>query len=422
VGVLACGFNHREMALAEREQWSLVPESWPAHLAVAKSSPLEEAVIVSTCNRTELYAVAESRQSVEHYFQQLYHSVSEPIAHRLYWHESEEAVRHLMRVSSGLDSMCLGEPQIFGQVKLAYQTACEAGTVGSYFKTLFPAAFSASKQVRSETGLGIGAVTLAYAVCQLVRQLYKAQKKRQVLCVGAGETIESMLSHLSSQDALDICVVNRSPEKAKALAENYQVNTVCWEQLPSALMKADIVITATSSEEPVITTQQVKEVCQNRESKEPLFFADLAVPRDIEATVADLPSVFLYNLDDMQQVLEKNQSHRMFAAGQAQTIIDRESVRFMERNKISESANVIKEFRSYAEDLRDQCLDRALNQLQTGSDAESVMRRFASDLTNKLLHQPTVSLREIISKNESNLSSIFQKLLSDQKNKPIYDE
>lgn len=414
MGVLACGFNHREMALAEREQWAISPESWPQHLAAAEASQLQEVVIVSTCNRTELYAIASAREHVEHYFAQLYRDISESITHRLYWHESEHAVRHLMRVSSGLDSMCMGEPQILGQVKLAYQAASNAGTIGSYFKILFPMAFSVSKHVRTETGLGIGAVTLAYAVCQLVRQLYKTGGKRQVLCVGAGETIESMLTHLSSQESLDIYIVNRSLEKAESLASKYHVKAVAWEQLPLALTQADIVITATASEAPVITRQQVEAVCATRQSQEPLFFADLAVPRDIEPDVAELPGVFLYNLDDMQKVLEKNQTHRAYAAEKAQQIIDREAVRFMERNKISESSGVIREFRTYAENLRNLCLDRALGQLKAGADAEFVMRRFAADLTNKILHQPTVFLRDAISQSERSMQHILQEFIPDK--------
>lgn len=422
MGVLACGFNHLDVALAERERWALVPESWPTHLSAVHSSELEEAVIVSTCNRTELYAVADSRGAVEDYFQKLYAHTSTPLSGSLYWHESEEAVRHLMRVSSGLDSMCLGEPQILGQIKLAYQTACEAGTVGDHFKSLFPAAFSVGKQVRTKTDLGVGAVTLAYAVCQLVRQLYKTQEKRRVLCVGAGETIESMLEHLSGMSMLEIQLVNRTDEKAAQLAKQYQVNACRWDQLSAALSQADIVVTATGSQHPIISKTQVEQVCRNRQIEEPLFFADLAVPRDIEAAVADLPGVFLYNLDDMQQVLERNQSHRLFAAKKAQSIIEKEAVRFMERSKIAQSADVIKAYRTGCEKLRDQCLERALSQLRAGSDADLVLRRFASDLTKKLLHQPTRYLRDSISQDDAVSEDLRQRLLDSQKKQPTRDK
>jgi glutamyl-tRNA reductase len=400
VSVLACGFNHREMALAEREQWALAPESWANHLAAIDRSGLQEAVILSTCNRTELYAVADTKYQVENYFKQLYDASPEAIMHRLYWHESEAAVRHLMRVSSGLDSMCLGEPEILGQVKSAYQVACDAGAVGRYFRRLFPAVFAVSKQVRSETELGMGAVTLAYAVCQLVRQLYKGNKKRSVLCVGSGEIIDSMLKHLSRQQGLDIQIISRNTEKAQVLADRYSVQAQEWKELQPALLEADIVITATGSEQPIITTEDVKWVCENRRREEPLFFADLAVPRDIQATVGDLPGVFLYNLDDMQQVLEKNQKHRFSAVVKADKIIEQETARFVDRRKIAASAGVIKEFRSGAEDLREQCLERALSQLDSGVDAELIIRKLANDLTNKILHQPTLYLRDFILQKE----------------------
>ncbi len=399
--VLACGFNHREMALAEREQWALTPERFINHLASIEESELQEAVILSTCNRTELYAVAQTKDQVASYFEQFYENTKESIMHRLYWHESEAAVRHLMRVSSGLDSMCLGEPEILGQVKSAYQVACEVGAVGSYFKALFPTVFSVSKQVRSETNLGMGAVTLAYAVCQLVRQRYKGNKKRRVLCIGTGEIIESLLKHLSSQQGLDIYIISRNRQKTEALADQYSLVAKQWDQLSSALTDSDIVITATASEQPIITTEQVKWVCENRCREEPLFFADLAVPRDIQAAVADLPGVFLYNLDDMQKVLEKNQTHRSSAAIKADKIIREEAEHFMEKRKIAESADVIKEFRATAEDLREQCVQRALSQLESGAEPSFILRKLANDLTNKILHQPMLYLRDfILQKNE----------------------
>lgn len=401
MGILACGFNHQETAIAEREQWALVPESWPALLAEAKVSQLKEAVIVSTCNRTELYAVAESRAAVEDCFGRLYGNDTEQLLDRLYWHESDAAVQHLMRVSSGLDSMCVGEPQILGQVKLAYQTACTAGTVGPNFRSLFPAAFSVSKLVRTQTNLGVGAVTLAYAVCQLVRQLYKTPRKRRVLCVGAGETIQSMLAHLSKQESLSIQIVNRSLAKAQALADQHGIASVAWENLSDALAQADIVVTATASEQPVISAADVEQACQSRDNDEPLFMADLAVPRDIDAAVSALPGVLLYNLDDMQTVLQSNHRHRSAAAKKAEEIIEQETKRFAVKNRIAASSDMIKAFRSESEALRDQCLSRALTQLQAGSDPELVLRRLANDLTNKLLHQPTLSLRDAIAKGDN---------------------
>lgn len=405
MGILACGFNHHETAIAEREQWALTPESWPALLAEAKSNHLKEAVIVSTCNRTELYAVAESREVVERCFSQLYQGTIDCLPSRLYWHESTAAVQHLMRVSSGLDSMCVGEPQILGQVKLAYQTACTAGTVGPHFRALFPAVFSVSKLVRTETDLGTGAVTLAYAVCQLVRQLYKTQKKRRVLCIGAGETIQSMLSHLSNQESLSIQIANRSLAKAEIFANRYNIGCTSWDQLPAALAQADIVITATASEEPILSVEAVTQACQNRQSDEPLFMADLAVPRDIDSRVADLAGVLLYNLDDMRQVLQKNQRHRSAAAQKAENIITQETQRFIIKNKIAASADLIKTLRVDSEELRDHCLSRALAQLHAGSDPELVLRRLANDLTNKILHQPTLSLRDAIANGDEELGS-----------------
>ncbi len=396
MNLLACGFNHREMTLVNRERWALLPDSWSSHLAGAKNALLREAVIVSTCNRTELYAVADSQEQVLQYFHQLY-SEDKPCPSQLYWHESEAAVRHLMRVSSGLDSVCLGEPQILGQIKQAYQVACEVGTVGVHFRALFPAAFSVGKQIRSQTELGVGAVTLAYAVCQLVRQLYKKPVRRRVLCIGAGETIESMLRHLSGQPLLEVVLINRSSEKAIELAKQYAVDVRYWHELDTLLEKVDMVITATASREPIISRTQVAAVALKRQSDDPLFFADLAVPRDVDPTVSELPGVFLYNLDDMQQVLEKNQSHREIAAQKARAIVDEEAERFVEKSKIAAKSNVIRIFRESALELRDQCLERALNQLQAGSDAELVLRRLANDLTNKLIHEPTIQLRELIS-------------------------
>lgn len=396
MSLLAFGINHQTAPVAIRERVAFTPESLlPALQDLIERTAVNEAAILSTCNRTEVYCGLDAGDTdivlnwLEE-FHRLKRSELEPFVYR---HPDQHAVRHMLRVASGLDSMVLGEPQILGQMKDAYQLASEAGTIGKTLSKLFQHTFSVAKQIRTDTAIGHSPVSVAFAAVALAKQIFGDLNDSTVLLIGAGETIELAARHLKESGIGRIIIANRTVERAHALATELDGYAIALSEMPKHLAEADIVISSTASTLPILGKGSVESALKQRKHK-PMFMVDIAVPRDIEPEVDELDDVYLYSVDDLQEIIEENLKSRQDAAHQAEEIIDTQVTHFMGWMRSLESISTIRAFREQAEHLRDETLIRALAQLERGENPEQVMRELARLLTNKLTHTPSVQIRQ----------------------------
>jgi len=300
--------------------------------------------------------------------------------------------RHIFRVACGLDSMVLGEPQILGQMKTAYQAAYDAGTLGKRLGKLFQHTFTAAKKVRTDTAIGSSPVSIAFAAVQLAQQIFDNLSQQTALLIGAGETIELTARHLSQQGIGRIIIANRTFDKAHALAMQFNGYAIDLSELPMHLAEADIVISSTASQFPILGKGRVESALKKRKHK-PMFMVDLAVPRDIEAEVEQLADVYLYTVDDLQNTIDQNMNSRRLAAEQAEEIIDTQVDYFLAWLRAQNAQSTILEFRNQAEQSRDEALQKSLLLLKNGAPAEEVLNRLAHTLTNKLIHTPSTQIR-----------------------------
>lgn len=395
--LLAIGINHNTAPVDVREKVSFTPETMSESLNSVLTLPgVEESVILSTCNRSEIYCSAEDAQrSIEdviHWLANLHGINPEVLRQSLYVHQDAEAVTHLSRVAAGLDSMVLGEPQILGQLKSAYAVAQEHGSVGGSLNYLMQHSFKVAKQVRTETAIGENAVSIAFAAVSLSTKIFSDLSECHALLVGAGETIDLVARHLKEKGVHKITVANRTLARAEALAKEFNAQACLLSDIPDELPKADIVITSTASQLPLIGKGMVERALKQRRHK-PMFMVDIAVPRDIESQVGDLADVFLYTVDDLRSVIEHNRRTREKAANEAEQIIDAQTEAFLANQNVRSAGDVIRRIREGAMNVKDAELEKALKALSSGQPAEEVMKQLAHGLTNKLLHKPTVALR-----------------------------
>jgi glutamyl-tRNA reductase len=394
--ILALGLNHKTAPVEIRERVTFGPDIIAGALrSLTARVEVAEAVILSTCNRTEVYCVLrEDGEAPVRAWLSAFHGVSEDrLAPYLYAHIGQDAVRHLMLVASGLDSMVLGEPQILGQVKAAFTSAEACGCNGKLLGRLFQHCFSVAKQVRTDTAIGHSPVSVAFAAVSLARQIFSDLATQTALLIGAGETIELAARHLHQHGIGRIVVANRTVERAHAVATQFDGFAIALTEIVNHLPEADIVVSSTASPLPVLGKGAVERALKMRRHR-PVLMIDLAVPRDIEPEVASLSDVYLYTVDDLQGVVEEGLRSRREAALQAQEIVDVHAREFMAWLRSLDAVNLIQGFRQGAEQARDDVLARALQQLQTGRPAEEVLGFLAHTLTNKLLHTPSVRLRQ----------------------------
>jgi len=394
--LITLGINHKTAPVAVREKVAFAPDTLPAQLRQANSHlGIGEIAILSTCNRTELYFTAEHTDPapILGWLQQIHDVELEQLQSCHYTLAEEQAVQHIMRVASGLDSLILGEPQILGQMKSAYAVAQEAGTIGPELDRLFRQTFTVAKQVRTDTAIGENPVSVAYAAVNLAQRIFSDLSQSRALLVGAGETIDLVARHLVDAGVKEITVANRTLERAEALAEQFGAKAILLSDIPDELYKADIVIASTASPLPILGKGSVERALKKRKH-DPMFMVDIAVPRDIEAEVAELNDVYLYTVDDLKDIIEENVRQREHAAQDAQEIIEAGSADFMRQLRTLDAVNTLKAFRHHAEEIRDQELEKALKRLQKGDDPQAVVTTLANMLTNKLIHQPTVQMRE----------------------------
>ncbi|GLZ88957.1 glutamyl-tRNA reductase [Metapseudomonas resinovorans] len=394
---IALGINHKTASVDVRERVAFTPEQLVEALQqLCRITPSREAAILSTCNRSELY-LEQDHPSTDEVLAWLagYHNLSlEELRACAYVHQDDDAVRHMMRVASGLDSMVLGEPQILGQMKSAYAVAREAGTVGPLLGRLFQATFSTAKTVRTDTAIGENPVSVAFAAVSLAKQIFSDLHRSQALLIGAGETITLVARHLHEQGVKRIVVANRTLERASILAEEFGAHAVLLADMPQELVNSDIVISSTASQLPILGKGAVERALKQRRHK-PIFMVDIAVPRDIEPEVGELDDVYLYTVDDLHEVVAENLKSRQGAAQAAEELVGAGVDEFMQRLRELAAVDVLRAYRQQAERLRDEEVAKALRLLQNGTSAEEVLAQLARGLTNKLLHAPSVQLKKL---------------------------
>ena len=419
MSLITLGINHKTAPLDLRERLAFTPQTLPeALLSLKKLDHIDEASILSTCNRTELYCVTnkDNDRAIIQWFSQFHGLDESQIKQHIYLHAHEETVRHAMEVACGLDSMVLGEPQIAGQMKTAYATANENGTIGQLLGQLYQRVFAVSKQVRTDTDIGSSPVSVAFAAVSLAKQIFGDLKQTTVLLVGAGETIELAARHLYSQGVRKIIIANRSVDRAKKLANEFDGEAISLQHISDHLYRSDIVIASTASPLPIIGKGTVERALKQRKH-EPIFMVDLAVPRDVEPEVNELDDVYLYSVDDLQSVIEENMENRLQAAEQARDIIDTQVSQFLDWQRSLGAVDIIAQIRESTQNISHEVLAKAKKQLAAGQNAEDVLEFLANTLTNKFLHQPSTKLRQASQEERDDVLDIAQGLfLGDKKN------
>jgi glutamyl-tRNA reductase len=396
MAILALGLNHKSAPVEVRERISFGPDILVGALrSLTEHAEVGEGVILSTCNRTEIYcAVSGSGESPVVPWLGRFHGLDpDRLAPYLYTYLDRNAVSHLLRVACGLDSMVLGEPQILGQVKTAFQAARDSGATGKLLGRLFQHAFSVAKQVRTDTAIGNSPVSVAFAAVSLARQIFSDLSDQTALLIGAGETIELVARHLHQQGVGRIIVANRTVERAHELAEQFDGQAIALTELPKHLPEADILMSSTASPLPVLGKGAVESALKRRKHR-PIFMVDIAVPRDIEPEVAELNDVYLYTVDDLQGVVEEGLRSRQAAAEAAHEIVAFHTEEFMAWLRSLDAVTLIQDYRRCAELVRDELVARALRQLNSGKAPEEVIGFLAHTLTNKLLHAPSERMRQ----------------------------
>ncbi len=389
------GLNHTTAPVEIREQVIYSGDDIARALAeLVQLQGIDEAVILSTCNRTEFYldsddggvtALASWLKGDQ--------SLSKDAEAALFTLNNEEAIRHLFRVACGLDSMVLGEPQILGQLKDAFRQAEQSATVGSQLSRLFQHTFSVAKKVRTDTEIGSSPVSVAYAAVNLANQFFAGFSKHTALLIGAGMTIELVARHLSSKGIGRMFVANRDFDRAQKIASQFDGFALPLSEIEGTLPEADILISSTSSTQPIVTTEQMQSAIRARKRR-PIFAVDIAVPRDLEAGIGELDDVYLYTIDDLDKVIVEGQSNREAAAVDADRILIEETQRYLSIERSKEVAPIITALRDHGDTLRHEVLEQARRRLAKGADQDEVLEFVTASLLKKLLHQPSVRLRE----------------------------
>ncbi|MGH1440205.1 MAG: glutamyl-tRNA reductase [Cellvibrionaceae bacterium] len=417
--LLVIGLNHESATLELRERVTFAPESMvPTLQQLLSETAVSEAAILSTCNRTELYLSTDLSDisspalegAIVGWLAQFHQLDPQLLSDHCYIHNDVDAVSHMMRVACGLNSMVLGEPQILGQMKSSYAVAQEATALGSELHSAFQKVFSVAKQVRTDTAIGRNPVSVAYAAVHLAQRIFSDLKQDTALLIGAGETIDLVARHLKEQGIASLIFANRTLERAQVLADEFSAQAILLSDIPDYLDKADIVISSTASQLPILGKGAVESALKQRKHK-PIFMVDIAVPRDIESEVSELDDVYLYTVDDLRDVIDENKQSREAAAKDAHLIVEQSVADYIKERRSRHSVAAIKSYRAGAEQLRDEALQKAMRDLNNGIPAEQVLQQMANNLTNKLLHTPTQQLKHVSENGPEELIALSQRLL-----------
>lgn len=408
--LFAFGINHQTAPLAIREQVAFHAGRMEEALHdLTGHAPVKEAAILSTCNRTEVYCNTDHAEAALDWlarYHQLKRSAIEPYLYAL---PQDEAVRHAFRVASGLDSMVLGETQILGQMRQAVKTAEQAGTLGMLLHKLFQRTFSVAKEVRTATEIGASSVSMAAAAVRLAERIFPGIGEQKVLFIGAGEMIELCATHFAARHPKHMLVANRTVERARLLADRFNGGAITLNELPDHLAGYDIVITSTASPLPILGKGMVERALKARRHR-PMFMVDLAVPRDIEAEVAELDDVFLYTVDDLGEVVRQGMDSRQTQVSQAEAIIESSVQGFVHWMQTRELVPTIRGLRDHAERYRRHELERAQKMLARGDDPREVIEALSRALTNKFLHIPTHALNHAGNAERHELVALLSRL------------
>ena len=408
------GINHRTAPVEVRGQVAFPPEELPNALQeITGLDNVREAAILSTCNRTELYCASQSDtlDPVTDWLCAFHGLRKDTLLPHLYSFEGADAVRHMLRVAAGLDSMILGEPQILGQMKNSFQEASRAGSLDTLVSRLFQHTFSVAKQIRTDTAIGASPVSVAFAAVSLARQIFGNLEEQTTLLIGAGETIELAARHLDEHGIGKMVIANRTLDRAQQLAIQFNGYGIALEQIPAHLAEADIIISSTGSPNFILDQVMVRNALRGRKHR-PVFMVDIAVPGDIDPTVAGLNDVYLYTVDDLQQVIDENMKSRREAAEQAEDIIEVQTGHFMDWLKSLDAVPAIRAYRDHASAIGDAELEKARQQLAGGADPHQVLESLARNIINKLAHDPSVNLRQAVEQGQTSLLETVRTLFS----------
>ncbi len=408
------GVNHNTAPIQIRENVAFNSEHLGSALRELTQHDAAEAAILSTCNRTELYCSADSPQKPLNWLSQYHKLDSSAIQPYIYTLPNDEAVKHAFRVASGLDSMVLGEPQILGQFKQSVKIAQDAGTLGTLLHKLFQRTFEVAKEVRTNTDIGANSISMAAAAVKLAQRIFGDIKDQKVLFIGAGEMIALCADHFAAQKPKSVMVANRTLERGEALAakissQGINAQAILLNDLPERFAEFDIVITSTASQLPIVGLGMVESAIKTRRHR-PIFMVDLAVPRDIEAEVAELDDVFLYTVDDLAQVVTDGMIYRQTAAVDAEIIVAARVENFMHWFEKRDAIPTIKALRDQAEATRKTELDKAIKLIQKGESAETVLEALSNALTNKFLHAPSHALNQAHGDEHAKLENVLKQL------------
>lgn len=408
--LLACGVNHHTAPVAIRERVAFPPEVLPRALVDVTGRALaREAAILSTCNRTEIYCSTAEPEGVIEWMSRFHNLEPREVKPYLYTLPGDQAVKHAFRVASGLDSMVLGETQILGQMKQAADKAQAAGTLGLMLNKLFQRTFSVAKEVRSATEIGANTVSMSAAAVTLAARIFADLSEQAVLFVGAGEMIELVATHFAARKPRRLMVVNRTEERARELAKRFGGEATALTALPELLPDFDILVTSTASPLPIIGLGMVERAIKLRKHR-PMFMVDLAVPRDIEPEVGELPDVFLYTVDDLGEVVRNGQDARQAQVVQAEAIIDASVNEFMHWVDSRRAVPTLRALRDHAERMRRHELEKAHKMLARGEDPTQVLEAMSRALMNKYLHDPSHALNQASADERDALTRLVHRL------------
>ena len=410
--LLITGISHHTASLEIREKIAITRLDYAERVnELFQLDDLEEVVVVSTCNRTEIYSVGkkDSRDQVRQWLQSKGGLSDAEMEEHCYVHEREQAVHHLFRVSGGLESLVLGESQIVGQLKDSWQMSINAGAAGKVLDRLFQHAFATGKRIRSKTRIGDHPVSVAYTTVMLAKQIFGDLTSKTVILVGAGEMVELCGRHLHDKGLKSLIIANRSIERANELAEKFGALATSLTSLPEILHKADILISSTASLEPVIQASSVKAALKQRRNQ-PMFLVDIAVPRDIHPDVGKLGNVYLYTIDHLQKVVDENLSKRSEAAEAASSDVDESVDEFMRWLNSARATVYLQNLHKHARINGDELVAKALRKIRAGKDPEKVVKQLAHTLTKRILHLPSTRLRQAAEQQDDDLLRVANRL------------
>jgi glutamyl-tRNA reductase len=398
--IILIGLNHRTAPVELRERLALDNHD-PAELyeGLKQLEPVDEGVVISTCNRVEILLTTPSMaeqaiEEVKSFLAVKTNVAVSDFAEHLYIHQAQDAVNHVYRVVSSLDSMVVGEPQILGQVKDTYREALDSHASGVVLNHLLQRAFSTAKRVRAETGIANHAVSISYAAVELARKIFGELTGKKILLIGAGEMAELAIEHLRRQHVSDITIANRTLENALTLARRFEGQAISLKEIPAQLVNMDIVVTSTGSPDPVITAEMVRSILKARKHK-PLFFVDIAVPRDIESEVNNLGNVYLYDIDDLEGLVDENKALRSNEAARAERIVEEETIKFMNWLASMDVSPTIIALREKAEEIRRAELRRTLSKQNSFSqDQIDALETMTKALVHKVIHDPIMFIKK----------------------------